>query len=224
MDPLLGDRSPYLLFTFAVLVAGARFGLLPGLLVTAASTLIGRWAFLPPRHSFEPITADEWTNIAAFIATSLAILVFTRQLSRSRAAEVQSLARTEAASTRLQESQQRLAGIVDSAMDAIITINKAQEVILFNPAAEKMFGYKATEILGGPITKLLPERFREGHSALVQRFREEGVTNRRITSLGTVNGLRASGEEFPIEASISHVIVGGEAHDGHSSRHHRSQA
>ena len=108
------------------------------------------------------------------------------------------------------ESRQRLEGIVNSAMDAIITIDEERRIVLFNPAAEKMFGYSAEEVLGQPLSDLIPERFRARHDEHIWRFRETGVTNRRMGALGAISGRRASGEEFPIEASISQVTVGGE--------------
>ncbi|HET9458469.1 MAG TPA: PAS domain S-box protein [Sphingomicrobium sp.] len=109
------------------------------------------------------------------------------------------------------ESRQRLEGIVNSAMDAIITIDEEQRVVLFNPAAERMFGCSAEEALGKSVTHFIPERFRAGHDEHIRRFRDTGVTDRRMGALGAISGLRASGEEFPIEASISQVTVGGES-------------
>jgi PAS domain S-box-containing protein len=108
------------------------------------------------------------------------------------------------------DSRRRLAGIVESAMDAIITIDERQTIILFNPAAEHMFGIPADQALGRPITDFIPERFRSSHDGHIRRFRETGVTTRKMGALGAVSGLRASGEEFPVEASISQVEVGGE--------------
>lgn len=109
------------------------------------------------------------------------------------------------------ESRRRMEAIVQSAMDAIITIGEDQRVVLFNPAAEKMFGYSAKDTLGQPVTMLIPERFRANHAAYVQRFFDSGVLNRPLASARPdLNGLRRSGEEFPIEASISQVTVDGE--------------
>jgi PAS domain S-box-containing protein len=68
----------------------------------------------------------------------------------------------------------------------------------------------ADRALGRPIADFLPERFRASHDEHIRRFREAGVTNRRMGALGAVSGLRASGEEFPVEASISQVEVAGE--------------
>lgn len=110
----------------------------------------------------------------------------------------------------LQESRQRMEGIVASAMDAIITVDEGQKIVLFNPAAERMFGCSAAEVLGSSIGRFIPNQHRAGHDAHIRRFRDTGVTSRRMGALGAISGLRASGEEFPIEASISQVIVGGE--------------
>ncbi|HZZ33021.1 MAG TPA: PAS domain S-box protein [Phenylobacterium sp.] len=115
----------------------------------------------------------------------------------------------QAAEDALVESRRRMEGIVESAMDALITVDEQQCVILFNPAAERMFGVKAMDAVGTPIERFIPERFRSGHSEHIRRFKVAGVTNRRMGALGAVSGLRASGEEFPVEASISQVKVAG---------------
>jgi len=110
------------------------------------------------------------------------------------------------------ESRRRMEGIVQSAMDAIITIDESLRVVLFNPAAEKIFGYSADEVLGQPVTMLIPERFRPRHDQYVRRFFDSGVLNRPLRGQQNddLKALRNSGQEFPIEASISQVTVDGE--------------
>jgi PAS domain S-box-containing protein len=104
----------------------------------------------------------------------------------------------------------RLSGIVDSAMDAIITIDESQRIQVFNHAAEQIFRSSAAEALGQPLDKLIPERFRSAHSQYVQDFGQTGVTNRSMYRPGTLWGRRADGEEFPIEATISQVELDGQ--------------
>jgi PAS domain S-box-containing protein len=103
----------------------------------------------------------------------------------------------------------RLDGIIASAMDAIISVDEAQRVMLFNPAAERMFGISAADAMGQHINRFIPERFRTAHTRHVKDFGRTGVSNRRMGALGTLSGLRANGQEFPIEASISQVQVAG---------------
>lgn len=110
----------------------------------------------------------------------------------------------------VRESEARLGGIVNSAMDAIISVDSNQQIVLFNLAAEKMFRCPADKALGQPLENFLPQRFRATHRQHVQDFGQTGVTARTMGSLGTLSGLRADGEEFPIEASISQITVAGQ--------------
>jgi PAS domain S-box-containing protein len=107
----------------------------------------------------------------------------------------------------LDDSRARLSGIIESAMDAIITVDERQRIILFNRAAETMFCLPAGGALGKPLETLLPRRFREAHRGSIERFGRTGATTRRMGAPGGITGLRATGEEFPAEASISHVLT-----------------
>ena len=110
----------------------------------------------------------------------------------------------------LAESRNRFQGIVESAMDAIISIDSGQTIVLFNGAAERMFQHKASGVLGRPLDMLLPRRFAGRHAGYVDKFARNGVTNRAMNNLGVLNARRADGSEFPIEASISQICIGGE--------------
>ena len=110
----------------------------------------------------------------------------------------------------LHVSEERLAGIIASAMDAIITINGQQQIVLFNAAAEQMFRCSAREAVGRPLEEFLPSRFRDMHRHHVVEFGRAGTTKRRMGSPGTVIGLRRDGTEFPMEASISQIEAAGE--------------
>ena len=109
----------------------------------------------------------------------------------------------------LNSSRAELKGIIESAMDAIISVNEKQKIILFNSAAERMFAYPATEAIGQPLDRIIPERFRHNHSEHIDNFGKTNVTRRSMGSLGALYGLRSDGVEFPIEASISKIETDG---------------
>lgn len=111
----------------------------------------------------------------------------------------------------LRESQARLAGIIDSAMDAIITVDATQRITLFNAAAEQLFGYTFAQMHGQLLDNLIPERYRAAHRHHIVAFGRTGVTTRVMGGrLQPLVGLRADGNEFPIEATISQAEVGGQ--------------
>ncbi|MBZ5615304.1 MAG: PAS domain S-box protein [Acidobacteriia bacterium] len=109
----------------------------------------------------------------------------------------------------LRESQAQLEDLVHSAMDAILTVDEEQNIVMFNAAAEKMFRCSRAVGLGQPIERFIPQRFRVAHSVHIRKFGETSATNRAMNKLGTLRALRADGEEFPMEASISRIQVGG---------------
>src|SRR6185503_18231825 len=110
----------------------------------------------------------------------------------------------------VERNEARMRGILDSAMDAIITLDEDQRVVLFNRAAETVFGWLRDEAIGEPLEKFIPQRFRGEHAQHVRRFGETGVSSRRMGESRVVRGMRRNGEEFPIDASISQVAQGGQ--------------
>jgi PAS domain S-box-containing protein len=109
----------------------------------------------------------------------------------------------------LEESRARFSGIISSAMDAIISVDERQRITIFNAAAERMFRVPADEAIGQPLDRFIPVRFREAHHHHVEEFGRTGGTSRAMGHLRPLSALRADGKEFPIEASISQVEVGG---------------
>ena len=110
----------------------------------------------------------------------------------------------------LSDSRARLAGIIDSAMDSIITVDNDQRIMRINKAAENMFRCMAAEVIGQSLDRFIPPRFRPSHAKDIRKFGGTGITTRTMAAARAVSGLRADGEEFPVEASISQIEVGGQ--------------
>jgi PAS domain S-box-containing protein len=111
----------------------------------------------------------------------------------------------------LRESEARLRSIVDSSGDGILSINARGHVIFWSKGAEAMFGYTADEIVGGNVTVIMPERFRQAHSQGLIHAADAGRlgANRRMTEL---MGRRKDGTEFPIEFSLASWSAWGETY------------
>ncbi|MGA0601798.1 sensor histidine kinase [Caulobacter sp. KR2-114] len=102
----------------------------------------------------------------------------------------------------------RYRAIVDTAVDAIAVIDEDGCLTAFNPAAERLFGYAADEVLGRNVLMLMPEPHHTAHDGYLARYRETG--ERRIIGIGRqVEGLRKDGATFPLELSVAEWRAGG---------------
>ena len=180
-DPRAHVRaSPLVVLLFPVIVVGLCVTFL------AAAAALAGW--------YRPLMLAIAAGMGALLVVPALLLIYRM--------------RAEAASA-LERSESRMRSILESAMDAIITVGEDQRVVMFNAAAEGVFGWPREQALGASLDEFIPERFRAGHGHLVRRFGESGETSRRMGRARVVLGLRRNGEEFPIEASISHVTEGG---------------
>ena len=102
-------------------------------------------------------------------------------------------------------SDSLVAAIVSLAADAIICVDARQNITFFNEGASRVFGYEADEMLGQPLSILLPARFRSGHAAHVGAFGASPVSARKMGERSLISGVRKNGEEFPAEAAIAHM-------------------
>ena len=146
---------------------------------------------------------SQWTAVAITALSATALLAsLTAWTARVLDRQERDRKKAEAA---LHESESRLNGVIQSAMDAIITVDERQRIVLFNAGAEKIFRCLASQALGQPIERFMPERFRAAHSSHVHKFGETGVTKRAVGEIGPLPALRADGEEFQMEASVSQI-------------------
>ena len=153
---------------------------------------------------FEPL------EVLARIRTHLALAAAKEQLKTQNlqlheaneqlTGEIAERKRAEEA---LRESRDRLDGIYLSVGEGIVSADGEQRIVLFNSAAERIFGHSAAAVIGRSLSILLPERFRTAHAQHVRIFDASGKANRTMGTYGQIYGLRASGEEFPLEATVS---------------------
>jgi len=92
--------------------------------------------------------------------------------------------------------------LAHAALEAVITLDRQQRIVMINPAGLAMFGLTREQALGMELVQLIPERFRAQHASHVQRFGNSSQVERLMGIPGQVLGLRANGEEFPLEAAI----------------------
>jgi PAS domain S-box-containing protein len=98
--------------------------------------------------------------------------------------------------------------IIRSSSEAIITIDESQHIVIFNPMAEQVFGCSATDAIGSPIERFIPARFRDAYRRDIEQFGQTSVVDLQMGRQRVIYGVRDSGEEFPIEASISQILDG----------------
>ncbi|MFQ5551399.1 MAG: PAS domain S-box protein, partial [Gemmatimonadales bacterium] len=123
---------------------------------------------------------------------------------------VQDITERKRAEEALRESEERLARILESAMDAIVTIDAHQKITLFNRAAEHVFRCPATEAINQPFNRFLSEPFRRLLTQHLSTLDNSGKTKRYMWIPEGLTALRADGQEFPAEGTISQVEVAGQ--------------
>lgn len=101
-------------------------------------------------------------------------------------------------------------GVIHAALEGVVTIDDRMRIVMINPAAQRMFGRTAQELLGCDLSVLIPVASREAHLAHVRQFMDSDVLERAMQGRQPIMGLRASGEEFPLEAAICQVDVSDE--------------
>src|SRR5215208_6062008 len=109
----------------------------------------------------------------------------------------------------LRKSEARYRTVLDTAFDAIVTITPDGVVRWFNRGAERIFGYRAEEVIGQPVTVIMPERYREHCVAGLHRYLQTGEA-RVVGGTTELVGLRKDGSEFPIEMSLGETYEDGE--------------
>lgn len=115
------------------------------------------------------------------------------------------------AETVIQRSEAWLRSLVATTQDAVVSIDRRGRIVLFNAAAEHIFGYTAAEIAGRKVNDLMAEPYASEHDGYIARY-EKTREARAIGRIRTVTGRRKNGESFPIELSVTEIEVDDQVH------------
>jgi PAS domain S-box-containing protein len=131
-----------------------------------------------------------------------------KDLVRSAAAQLGSLMAQKRAETELRLSEARFRAFAETASDAIVSIDSTGVVSYVNAEAARIFGYHPDQLLGSPVTKIVPERFHQAHDAGIARYLTTGESH-LIGSTVSVPARRSDGSELPVELSLGTWQVDG---------------
>jgi len=187
-DLYLRSPSPLLLLVATVLLTAWLSGLGPALVATAVGVL-GRALVVPPH------TGGDWMHLALAALVGVLVGALSELVLRAR--------------RRAEAMESTRGSILDAAVDGIIAIDRHATILTFNPAAERIFGYRADEVLGRNIKMLMPEPYQSEHDQYVQHYLATG--QRKIIGIGReVMGKRKDGSVFPMDLAVSEAWVGGQ--------------
>jgi PAS domain S-box-containing protein len=213
LTPHLG--FPGTLFLCAVILSAWFGGVGPGLVATALSALAFHYSFLHPIPSFGP-PPREMPRLVMYAISNLLVGL----LSAAQRSATESIRRTRddlkltvqdlhisnealhAESRERKQAEQKFRGLLESAPEAMIVMNRHGKIVLVNAQVEKLFGYQRDDLLGQEVEVLVPERFRDRHP----QHRSEFFAQPRVRPMGEglqLYGRRKDGTEFPVEISLS---------------------
>jgi PAS domain S-box-containing protein len=123
---------------------------------------------------------------------------------------IHDLTERELAERKIRETAARLEALVETAVDGMIMIDAAGRVLMFNPACEKLFGYRVDEVIGQNVKMLMPAPYRGEHDRYLNNFHSTGI--KKIIGIGReVSGQRKDGTTFPMNLSVGEAKQEGES-------------
>ncbi|HZV99788.1 MAG TPA: EAL domain-containing protein [Methylophilaceae bacterium] len=202
---LVHDTSgQFMLLAFLVLPlviwSAMRFGITGASLAVLALSIIAVWATASEQGPFHTLDAHQGIFSLWIFMSMLALVALMITVLQSRREE------TERA---LRGSEAKLRAVIDGALDGIVTIDESGHLIEFNPAAERIFGYKREQVIGRLLAEvIIPPSLRSAHANGHQRFiasGEKNIFNRRLE----LTAMRADGSELPVELTITSLAEHG---------------
>ncbi|HEX5779537.1 MAG TPA: PAS domain S-box protein [Xanthobacteraceae bacterium] len=197
LQPIVGPFAPFLLYVPAVLIASSFGGVGPGLATTFLAVAVDL-----ALNSAAAITSAYLGNAIAFVVIGIGIALTAEFYIRRR---LRLLTKEQDVRTR----EAYLASILSTIPDAMIVIDTRGMILSFSAAAERLFDYNASEIVGKNVKILMPAPYRENHDGYLQRYLATG--EKRIIGVGRlVVGERRDGSTFPMELAVGEMKLGDE--------------
>jgi two-component system, LuxR family, sensor kinase FixL len=192
---VLKGEASYLFFLPAILIASALGGWGPGLFATVLGLMLGLYFVVDVRA----LTTSDVINAVTFALVGIGVSWRGELLRRSRVAAATNADEAEARAAHLQS-------ILDSVPDAMIVIDERGSIQSFSSAAERLFGFRAADVLGENVRMLMPSPYRQDHDSYLGRYLRTG--ERHIIGVGrVVIGQRNDGSTFPMELAVGEMHV-----------------
>jgi two-component system sensor kinase FixL len=193
LAPILGERTIFLFFVPAVVLASAYAGLSAGVLATVLGVAGGVYATVRTGE----LAAGDVVSAGVFGLVCAAIVTGGEWFQRARGEAL-------AVNRNLAEREAHLHSILDTVPDAMIVIDEAGVMRSFSQAAERLFGWTSAETVGRNVSMLMPEPHHSAHDGYLQRYYQTG--ERRIIGIErVVVGQRRAGDTFPMELAVGEV-------------------
>lgn len=194
----LGQRATFIFFVPGVVVASALSGFRAGTFAAVAGALAG----LACDQLSGPVESGSIIAAVTFVIIGVAVAIGGEWFQRARV-------ETEAAASGVARREAHLRSILDTVPDAMVVIDEAGLIREFSPTAERMFAWRAFEVMGQNVSVLMPEPYRAAHDGYMERYFRTG--ERRIIGKGRiVVGQKKDGSTFPIELAVGEMQADGQ--------------
>ena len=225
LDPWMGYYLPFITLYGAVAAAVWYGGYRPALVATAFGYLACNYLFMEPRGTLALLHSHHYIGLVLYLFTCSLIIGFGEAMrvaqsraesSRQDALDKQKQLEGEAtererAAEELRRAEEQSRSVVENVLDGIITIDERGVVQSFNPAAERLFGYPACEVIGQNVKVLMPDPYRLGHDGYIAHYLRTGEA--KIIGIGReVKGRRKDSSTFPMDLAVSEFRLGERRH------------
>jgi PAS domain S-box-containing protein len=208
LRPMTGEAISLLLFLFPVIVAAWYGGFAPGIFATVCGVTVSTVMYAISSDAPRDISVPELIRIGVYLSEGLLLSLLAGLFHGALESRTRAQEEKFAALTSLTTSEARARSIVDHVVDGIFTMDEQGKIDSWNQAAEKIFGYRASEIIGMHVSQILPEQESEDHNEYFDHYRSP--CRPKILGVGReVVGRRRDGSTFPLDFALSDFMLDG---------------